>query len=156
LDPITVAAPKTAWRYAGWLGLVLVVVGGIDIALRWYPTSFRSPEWEFGTIGITIASLPLFSIGLVMVLASSLARASKVGAQVLAGVFSLLAVLLLAILMIFLLDVPLALKAPDPRVLLEIKKTVLRTLIMGLAFEILFVSSAVLSFRYIFRRVKDA
>jgi len=156
LNPLPVAAPQTAWRYGGWLGLVLAVVGGVDIALRWYPLAFRSPEWEFGTIGITVAALPLFSIGLVLLLAASLARASRVGALVLAVVFSLVAVLLLAILMLFLLDVPLALQAPDARLLLDVKKTILRTLVMGAAFEAMFVGSAVISFRYVLRRVKDA
>jgi hypothetical protein len=75
---------------------------------------------------------------------------------VLAGVFSLLAVVLVGLLVIFLLDVPLALRAPDAGVLLEIKKTVVRTLVMGAAFEALFLGSAVVSFRYVFRRVKDA
>ena len=155
-EPIFVAAPKTAWRWLGWLGFLLAVVGAVDISLRWYPMAFRSPEWEFGTVGITVASLTLFSIGTVLVLVASLARASDAAVKVLSVVFSLLAVMLAAILLLFMLDIPLALKAGNAAVGLEIKKTIARTMIMGAAFEAMFVGCAVVSFRYIFRRVKDA
>jgi hypothetical protein len=155
-DPVFVAAPRTAWRYVGWLGVVLAVSGGVDILLRWYPPSFKSPEWEFGTIGITVAALPLFAIGLVLLLAASLARASSLGASIMAGVFGLMAVLLAGALLLFLLDIPLALRPDNPAIRLEIKKSIARTLIMGVAFEAMFVACAGVSFRYIFRRVKDA
>jgi hypothetical protein len=155
-EPVFVAAPKTAWRYMGWLGVVLAVSGGIDIALRWYPLAVRSPEWEFGTVGITVGALPLFAIGLVLLLAASLARASGAGVSIMAAVFGLMAVFLAGALLLFLLDVPLALKAANPAISLDIKKTIARTLVMGVAFEAMFVACAVVSFRYIFRRVKDA
>jgi hypothetical protein len=158
-EPVFVAAPKTAWRYVGWLGLVLAVSGGVDIALRWYPLAFKSPEWEFGTVGITVGSLPLFAIGLVLLLAASLARASSLGVSVMAAVFGVLSVFLAGALMVFMLDIPLALRVNDPAqaaVRLEIKKTILRTLVIGGVFEAMFIACAVVSIRYIFRRVKDA
>ena len=155
-EPVFVAAPKTAWSYIGWLGLVLAVSGGVDIALRWYPLAFKSPEWEFGTVGITVGTLPLFAIGLVLLLAASLARASSLGVSVMSAVFGVMAVFLAGALLVFLLDVPLALRPDNPAIRLEIKKTIARTLIVGGAFEALFIGCAVVSIRYILRRVKDA
>jgi len=155
-EPVFVAAPKTAWRYVGWLGLVLAVSGGVDLALRWYPLAFKSPEWEFGTVGMTVGTLPLFAIGLVLMLVASLARASRVGVSVMSAVFGLLTVFLAGALLLFLLDVPLALRADNPAVRLEIMKTIARTLVVGAAFEALFIGCAVVSIRYILRRVKDA
>jgi len=144
-----------AWGYLAWLGGLLVVVGGIDIALRWYPTAFRSTEWEFVTVSVTIGSLPLFSIGLASLLCSFLARGVKVGAWVMAVGFALLSVLLAGALLVFLFDVPLALKTVNGAVALELKKTIVRTLIMGFAFGWMYVVGAVVSFRYLFRRIRD-
>jgi len=155
-EPVFVAAPKTSWRYAGWLGLVLAVSGGVDLVLRWYPVAFKSPEWEFGTVGMTVGTMPLFAIGLVLLLAASLARASRIGVSAMSAVFAIMALFLAGALLLFLLDVPLALRADNPAVRLEIKKTIARTLIVGGAFEALFIGCAVVSIRYILRRVKDA
>jgi hypothetical protein len=155
LSPIAVTAPLTAWRWLGWLGLVLAIVGGVDIALRWYPLAFRSTEWEFGTISITFASLPLFSIGLVALLASFLARAVRSGVVVMSVVFVLLALFVAVMFVIFLLDVPLAIRMVRGVVGLELKKTIARTIIMGAASGVMYVAAAVVSFRYLLRRVKD-
>ena len=155
IDPISVAAPKAAWRYIGWLGVLLIVVGGIDIVLRWYPTAFRSTEWEFVTVSITVGSLPLFSIGVVALLSSFLARGVKIGVQVMAVAFVLLSVFIAGALILFVSDVPIALKTVTGGVSLELKKTIVRTLVMGVAFGCMYVGSAVVSFRYLFRRVKD-
>jgi hypothetical protein len=155
LNPIAITAPQTAWRWLGWLGLALAVVGGVDIALRWYPLVFKSTEWEFGTISITFASLPLFSIGLVALLASFLARGVRSGISVMAVVFSLLSLFVAVTFVLFLLDVPLAIKMVRGPVGLELKKTIVRTLIMGATFEMMYVAGAVVSFRYLLRRVKD-
>jgi hypothetical protein len=38
---------------------------------------------------------------------------------------------------------------------LELKKTIARTLVMGAAFDVMYVAAAVVSFRYLLRRVKD-
>jgi len=155
LNPITVTAPQTAWRWLGWLGLALAVVGGVDIALRWYPLVFKSTEWEFGTISITFASLPLFSIGLVALLASFLARAVRPGIVAMSVVFVLLALFVAVMFVIFLLDVPVAIQMVKGPVGLELKKQIVRTIIMGATFGVMYVAGAVVSFRYLLRRVKD-
>ena len=155
LNPITITAPLTAWRWLGWLGLVLAIVGGVDIALRWYPLAFRSTEWEFGTISVTFASLPLFSIGLIGLLASFLARGVRPGVVAMSVVFVLLALFVAAMFVVFLLDVPLAIQMVKGVVGLELKKTIARTLVMGVAFDVMYVAAAVVSFRYLLRRVKD-
>src|SRR5436190_22073515 len=87
LAPIGSTAPLMAWRALGRVGVVLAVVTGVDIVLRWYPLSLRSPEWEFGTVAMTFASLPLVTVGLVAGLASAMARGAKVSATVMAAIF---------------------------------------------------------------------
>ena len=106
LSPVSTAAPKTAWRALGRVGLVLAVVAGFDIVLRWYPASFRSPEWEFGTVAMTFASLPLVTVGLVAGLASAMARGEKVGATAMAAVFCMMSFFVVAALLLFASDIP--------------------------------------------------
>jgi hypothetical protein len=156
LNPISVAAPQTAWRLLGWFGLLLAVVGFTDVALQWYPTSFKSPEWEFGTVTASLATLPLLSIGLMSMLASYLARAERAGVVAMSIVFSILLVLIAGAFLLFLSDVPLALKAATQTpVVLAMKKSILRTSVMALGFGAAYLVAVVISFRYLLRRIKD-
>jgi ABC-type uncharacterized transport system permease subunit len=160
LNPIAATAPQTAWKALGRVGLLLAIIGGIDIVLHWYPAHFRSPEWEFGTVATTFASLPLVTLGLVAGLASALARGVRGGISVMAIVFTLMAVFSIGMLLLFASDVPLALKAvQQPGVqagaATEIKKTIARAGLMGLGFLVIYVYGSALSFRYLFRRIRD-
>jgi len=156
LNPIAVTAPRTAWRLLGWFGLLLAVVGFVDVALQWYPASFRSPEWEFGTVGSSLATLPLLTIGLMSLLASFLARADRAGMVTMAVVFAILFVLVVGAYLLFLSDVPLALKASDKTpMVVAVKKSIIRATVMAVGFGVGYLAAAVVSFRYLFRRLKD-
>ncbi len=156
LNPITVAAPQTAWRLLGWLGFLLAFVGFVEVALQWYPASFKSPEWEFGTVAGSVATLPVLTIGLMSMLASFLARAEKAGVVTMAIVFALLFVLVVGAFLLFLSDVPLALKASNQLpVVITIKKAIVRTSVMAIGFGAAYLVSVVVSFRFLFRRIKD-
>ena len=154
-DPLTLAAPRTAWRLFGWFGVLLVVIGGSDIVSLWYPPAFNSPEWEFGTAAVTIASLPLFTIGVVVLLASFLARGRREAAIGMGASFALLFLLVGGVLVLFALDVPLALRVPAGPALTVIKKTIVRTALMGASYEIAFLAAAALAFRFAFGTIKD-
>ncbi len=160
-DPITVSAPRTAWRYLGRFGVLLAVIGFVDIALHWYPPAFRSPEWEFGTVATTLGSLPLPTMGLLAVLASALARAVKTNLVAISVVLGLLAAFVAAAMLMFLLDVPVALRAVSapgvpPQAATEIKQTIVRTLTMGLGFGLVYLYGAVVTIRFLLRGAKDA
>jgi hypothetical protein len=156
VSSIAIGALATAFRYLGWLGLVLAFVGAVDVALRWYPTAFRSVEWEFATTSMTIASLPLLSIGAALLLISFIALDVRPGIAVMAAAFTLLALFVGALLVLFGLDVPVALGAPiapGPRT--ELLKTVARTLLMGVAFLLLYAGGAAISFRHLGKRSRQ-
>jgi hypothetical protein len=160
-DPITVSAPRTAWRILGRFGVLLAAIGAVDIVLHWYPASFGSPEWEFGTVATTLGSLPLPTIGLLAVLASALARAVKANLVAVSVVLGLLAVFVAASMVVFLLDVPVALRAVSapavpPQAAAEIKRTIVRTMAMGLGFGLVYLYGAVVSIRFLLRGAKDA
>ncbi|HSQ32976.1 MAG TPA: hypothetical protein VLN49_24140 [Gemmatimonadaceae bacterium] len=159
-DPLTVSAPRTAWRYLGQFGVLLAVIGFVDIALHWYPPAFRSPEWEFGTVATTLGSLPLPTMGLLAVLASALARAVKANLVAISVVLGLLAAFVAAAMLMFLLDVPVALRAVSaqgvpPQAATEIKRTIVRTLTMGVGFGLVYLYGAVVSIRFLLRGVKN-
>jgi len=156
LNPITVDAPRTAWRILGWFGLLVAVVGFVDVALQWYPASFKSPEWEFGTVAGSLATLPLLTIGLTALLAAFLARGERTGVLTMAVVFVVLVAFVLGAFLLFLSDVPLALKASAATPMVyTIKKSIIRTSVMALGFGAAYLAAAVVSFRYLFRRLKD-
>jgi hypothetical protein len=155
LDPISVSAPRTAWRLFAWFGLVLAIVGFVDVAMQWYPVAFQSPEWEFGTVSVSFASLPLLTIGSTILLASFLARGVRAGVITMGVVFTLLTLGIVFGFVLFLTDVPLALRvAPGPAAL-NLKKSIVRTMVMGLTFGAGYLIAAVTSFRYLLRRVSD-
>jgi hypothetical protein len=156
LNPITVSAPRAAWRLLAWFGFLLAVIGFIDVALQWYPASFKSPEWEFGTVAGSVATLPLLTIGLMSLFASFLARGDRAGVTTMAVVFAVLVVLLVGAFLLFLSDVPLALKASAATpMVVTIKKSIIRTSVMAIGFGVGYFSAVVVSFRYLFRRMKD-
>ncbi|MBI1722498.1 MAG: hypothetical protein HYR48_01155 [Gemmatimonadetes bacterium] len=106
-----VAAPDVAWRLLGYLGFVFALVGGLDVALIWYPLNFGSPEWEFGTVTASLDGLPLPVMGMALVLASAVARGVRWPARIVAILLAALATLILAGGILYLTDVPIALLA---------------------------------------------
>jgi len=161
LKPISTTAPLTAWRALGRGGVVLALIASVDILLRWYPLSLRSPEWELGTVALTFASMPLVTVGLVAGLASALARGARTTIAVMAGVFCATSVFVIGSLLLFASDVPIALGAVSgpsipPGAALEMKKTIARAAVMGAGFAVIYVYGSVVSVRYLLRRIKDA
>lgn len=101
-------APLRAWRMIGWLGLVFVLMGLLDISLGWYPVAFGNPEWEFGTISGSLNAFALPMMGMYMIGASAVARGARRTAKVTALFMGLLAGTLFALTIIFLTVIPMA------------------------------------------------
>ncbi len=142
-----------AWRAIGWFGFLLAVIGIGDALVNWYPMGWGSPEWEFGTISTTFGALPLVTMGLAALLGSVLARGSRSGI-IAVSIFVLLAGLtLLALYVLFLTDVPLALKATARSAArLAIRRGIVRTTILGVGFGFGYLVAAMLSLLSLRRR----
>ncbi len=152
------AAPSVpaAWKYIGWFGLLLAVVGLFDAGLHWYPLAFNSPEWEFGTVAVSMGALPLPTIGLAALLGSFLARGVRWGVVTMSIVLLVLGLAVLAAYLLFLLDVPLALRATTGAAALTLKKAIFRTTVMGPGFGVAYVVAAVMALRHLSRSVDHA
>ncbi len=154
-DPIGVAAPRTAWRLFGWFGLLLVVIGLIDVVSPWYPASFENRVWQFNAAAATIASLPLLTVGVTAILASFLARAEREGVIAMGVVFVTLLLFVGAVLLLFGIGAPVALRAGSGVAPELASKTIVLTVILGACYATAYVAAAATSFRYVFGIVKD-
>jgi len=125
---------RTAWKWIGWLGLVLAVVGLWDFGLTWYPLNFGTAEWEFATVTASYSGLPLPSMGLVALAASAVARGARWQVALLSILLVALGVILLLGLLLFLTTVPIALRAVDGTALIGIKKAVAKTVMLAVMF----------------------
>jgi len=128
------------------------MIGAGDTALHWYPLALGSPEWEFGTVATTMATLPMPTMGLAAILGSLLARGARRGIVTMAVVLLVLGLAVLAAYGLFLLDVPLALKAATGPAALPLKKAIVRTTVMALGFGIAYVLAAIGSLRHVSKR----
>ena len=146
-------ASGTAWRVIGWFGFVLAAIGLADALVNWYPVALGSPEWEFGTISATFGALPLVTMGLAALLGSVLARGSRAGV-IAVSLFVLLAGLaVLALYLLFLSDVPMALRATAGKLGgLPIRRGIARTSILGVGFGVGYLAAALVSLMSLRRR----
>jgi hypothetical protein len=123
-------APELGWYLLGGLGLVFAMVGGLDLLLAWYPTSFGSPEWKFATVTATMMSFPLFSLGLALLAGSAMGRGKKGMTRTMAIVLLVVAVLVLGCAMLYLPQISTALASvKDPTVLIGVKRAVMKTVV---------------------------
>ncbi len=145
----------TAWKAIGWFGLLLALVGLGDILVNWYPLGLGSPEWEFATIGASFALLPVLTVGLAAMLGSFLARGVRWGIVTMTVVLILAAVAVLGVYVVFLLDVPLALRASArTAVAVGVRRGIARTSLMGVAFGGGYLAAALFSLRSLKRRAR--
>lgn len=95
-------------------GAVLLLAGAVDVALFYWPLRFGEAEWEFSVIAQTFDALPLPTVGVLLVALGIHARSGRrLWPRLLAALLLAVAAVLLALLVIFALDIPVALKAME-------------------------------------------
>ena len=130
------------WTYLMALGIAVAAVGWADLALLWYPLNFGNEGWEFGIISTTFEGLPLGTVGLALFAVGGLGRNLRIPLRVLAVVFTLIAISLLCIYVIYLLDVPLALRNVQAELLPALKKGMAKTTLAALTYTAFYSWSA--------------
>ena len=122
-------APESGWYLLGGLGLVFALVGGLDILLAWYPTSFGSPEWKFATVTTTLSFFPLFSLGLVLLTGSAMGRGRKWLMRTMAILLAVVVVVLLGCAVLYLPQISVALATVQPTLKLGVERAILKTVV---------------------------
>lgn len=141
-------APELGWYLLGGLGLVFAVVGGLDLLLAWYPTSFGSAEWKFATVTTTMMSFPLFSLGLVLLAGSAMGRGKRGLNRTMAIVLLLVVVLVLGCAILYLPQISTALASvKDPTVKIGVQRAILKTIIQLVMYPVVLLWIAWLSWK---------
>ena len=131
--------PEGAWRLAMWVGLALMLVAYGDMAIGLYPLKFGDAQWEFGTFSRLFDSLPLVTMSTVLLLAGGRATGNSVATRVAGLVSVLLAALLIVGIVSYLLTLPLAFDSvTDPVAKSGLKRAVLKTLMQGAVYPVVF------------------
>lgn len=141
-----------AWRWIGWFGLVLLLAGLGDWTLAWFPMRLGSAEWEFGTVVSSFSGLPLVTLGFAGVLGAGVARGIRWQVILTAWILLLFATWILAGLVLFSLDIPVAMKAVQGAARLGIMKAIAKTSFLGVLFLTGYVVAAIATLRHAGRR----
>ena len=138
---------QTGWTVLGRCGVVLGIIGFADFVLVFYPGRFGDPTWEFAAVDAAFSSLPVFTVGLGLLISAALAQGFVTRVRVLAVVCMLLAVAIVALMLLYATNIPLALKLSPPDVLPGIYKSIIRTVLMAVVFGTGFVVAAFTAWR---------
>ncbi|MGH7665039.1 MAG: hypothetical protein ACRENI_12200 [Gemmatimonadaceae bacterium] len=140
--------PEMVWSLLAATGLAFAVIGGLDIALAWYPFGFGSPEWEFGTVTATLNGLPLPAIGIVLMLAGSAAGGHRMRVRATSVLLAVLTVLLVAAGILYLTVVPVAFGSVENSVVeAGLVKAVVKAAALLVLYPLLFAVLAVKGWR---------
>ena len=143
------AAPEYGWFLLGWMGLVFTLVGGLDLALGWYPLQLGNPQWEFGTVSRTYDMLPITALGLVLLLGSGVARGARWWIRSVGVALLVLGLAVAAGMVLYALNIPLALKSVvDPLAMLGIKRAIVKALGQGVLYTLVFVVLGISALRH--------
>lgn len=142
-------APDFGWQLISILGGTYALLGLLDIALTWYPFAFGNPDWEFGTVASTLDGLPVPTLGVALLLGAAVARGSKRAVRIWSTVLIVMAVTVLAIGVVYLLNVPLAFKTvQEPMIRTGLKKAVSKAVGQMLLYPVAFGIMAVMGLKH--------
>jgi hypothetical protein len=136
------------WRLTFGLGLLLVIVGGIEVVSLWMPPNLAIPAWRVRTAGAFFDTFPQFGLGVVLLLAAAVALGWPGTIRTLATVCILLALALWAVAALYVSALPTVVNGVmDPGMRTQITKATLKTVLQALFYPAAFIILAVLSWR---------
>jgi len=136
------------WRVTSWFGLLLLLVGLADMALVWYPLRPGNPSWEFGAVDLSFSTLPVVTIGFAALLSASVALGRRRFAMFLGVASILVALVCIGGYLLFLSDVPLAIRNSPPEILTGVKKAVFRNTVFGVLFATAYMAAGIATLRH--------
>ena len=123
-----------SWLVLGWIGLVFLVVGGLDFLLAWVPLNLGVPEWEFGTVTQSFTGLPILLLGIGLLLVAGEDGDRGWFRTLALGAASVVLLWVLFGTVIWVLNVPVALEAAPEGALSAVREAVTRTGVQAMAY----------------------
>jgi hypothetical protein len=144
-----VPAPGMAWLFLGLTGVVFFLIGSANQLLAVFPMRFGNAEWEFGTASAYLDAMPLPTLGVTLFVAAGMALGKRWMLRTSAVVLVLMSMMVLALLLVFALDVPLALRAvTEPAIRFGLKKAIVKGIAQGLGYPVILVLFASMAWRH--------
>ena len=142
-----------SWQVFSGIGVVFLVVGAVTLFSPLFPLRIGVIEWEFGTASALFDNVPIFGLGLGLLMASGLALGARWRVRGLALICILLALVIWLAAGLYATVVPQALgAAPNPVALTAIKKAVAKGAIQILIYPVAFLWLGIWSWRRTLRR----
>lgn len=132
----------TALWLGRWLAIGLVIASLLDLGALWYPIQLGKMEWEYTTIATTFDSLPLITVGLGFLAAMALGQGRRNTVVALGALFVLMTVLIGSMLVIFSLDVTVAIQAAPVAAKGLVKEASLKAVLTGTTYTVLYLGAA--------------
>jgi len=131
------------------LGTAFTVVGLVDLGLLWNPPNFGSSSWEFATLSQTFDSLPMTTLGLGLLAFGFLLqpRSRPIQVRVMAGIFALVAIFLLALGILYFTVAPEVMRQAPPEAVTALNRAIVKNVAEIIIYPVTFASLAVLLWR---------
>lgn len=107
--------------------MALAIVGWVDLAILWWPPQFGNPQWEFVIITNFLDALPVATMGVTLVALGAVARSWRGLVITTAVAAALLAAVIVALTIIYVLDLPLAVQSTPAAMKSVIYRTMLKS-----------------------------
>jgi hypothetical protein len=123
-----------------FLGAAFALVGLTDLLLLWFPLGFGNPAWEYATLGRTFDALPMPTLGLGLV-AYGLGHSPRFhrdGLKVTAAVFAALALIILAMTLLFVTVAPVVISNTPAEAAAGVKRSAVRHGVQAVVYPIAF------------------
>lgn len=129
----------TAWGLLSASGLAFTIVALADLLLVWFPPRFGDGTWEFDTVSAVLGGMPLLAVGMVLGYAGAVTRRRRAAARGWSALMLFVAVVLVAVFVLYLLEVPATLAAADiGQIHTELMKAIVKTILQGVTYPVLF------------------
>jgi hypothetical protein len=143
------------WRLVSGLGILLTIVGCLEVALLWIPANFASTAWGFSTATGFLDTIPLLGLGLALTLAASVALGRLRTTRTLAIACVLLALVVCLVAILYARALPTSLGVTtDPAMRTQLAKLTVKAGLQALVYLTTFMVLAALSWRATRARVR--
>lgn len=140
---------RAASTVVGLLGLAFVVVGLTEIVLLWVPMNAGSALWEVSTYGGSLDRMPMVALGMGLLALAAVWSSSRRAARVrlVSALFLALALLLIAVAILYGTSVPAVLHGVSPQAAARIRSVLLQAAVEACVYPLVFLGVGIVLWR---------